>query len=71
MMVIKIIIKTEVLLVIKAVVKTYCELVATLGLHRRSHKSVAAVSGGWDILEQVDGSRIKTAERNNIFSTIR
>src|SRR3954466_6464259 len=58
MMIIKIVIKAEVLLVIQAVVKTYCELVATIGLHRRTHKFVAAISGSWDILEQVDGSGV-------------
>ena len=70
-MVIKIIIKAEVLLVVDTVVKPHRKLVAAFRLYRRSHKFVAAVSRSRDIIEQVNGGRIKTAERNNIFSTIR
>src|SRR5258708_29376167 len=40
-----IIIKAEILLTVKAVVQPQRSLVATLGLHRRSHKFVAVV--GW------------------------
>ncbi len=59
-----IVIKAEVLLAVEAVVKPQGQLVATLGLHRRSHKFVAVVGWGWDKLEQVNSGGVQTAQRN-------
>src|SRR5713226_4975481 len=66
MVIIKIVIKAEVLLVIEAVVNPYGELVRTLRLRRCSHKFVAVVGWDWDKLEQVNGGGIQTAQRNDV-----
>jgi len=66
MIIVEIVIKTEVLLVVKAVVKPYRKLVRTHWLHRRSHQFVAVVGWDWDILKQVNGRGIQTSQRDDV-----
>ena len=64
--IVEIVIKTEILLVIKAVVKPYRKLVRTHWLHRRSHQFVAVVGWGWNKLEQVNRSGVQTSQRDDV-----
>src|SRR3954447_25213824 len=71
MVIIKIVIKTEVLLVTEAVVKPHRELVATFRLHRRTYKFVAIVGRGRDKLKQVNRGGILASKRNDVLFTRR
>ena len=47
-------------------VELHRELIAAFGLHRSGHKNAAVVGGNWDILKQVNGGGIQTAQRDDI-----
>src|SRR5205807_428668 len=66
MVIIKIVIKAEVLLVIEAMVKPQRKLIPTLWLYRCCHECIAAVRGHRNILQQVNRSGIQAAQRNNV-----
>src|SRR3954469_11520597 len=66
MMIIKIVVKTKVLLIVQTVVKPHRKLIATLRLYWRGHKFVAAIRWKRNILQKVNCGGIKTAERNDV-----
>src|SRR3954471_2330564 len=70
MIIVKIVIKAEVLLIIKSMVDSHGELIATLWLNRRTNQLVAAIGWGWDVVQQVNRGGIKASKRNNIISIV-
>src|SRR5215470_11890395 len=65
--IVEVVINAEVLLAIEAMVKPQCELVGTLGLHRRSHQFVAVIGWDGDKLKEVNCCGIETGKRNDVF----
>src|SRR2546423_4898571 len=65
--IIKIVVKAEILLVIDAMVNACRKLIVTLRLHWRTHKLVTIISGSWDKLEQINRGGVLARKWNDVL----
>src|SRR6185437_1786814 len=66
MVIVKVVIEAEVLAAADSMIKADSELITPLRLNRCGHQFIGAVGGNRNILQQVNSSRIQTAERNDV-----